>query len=378
MTSPGSQRPLASSSVAGGRGLSGPFGPSRCASAKGGWPPILVLACVECADLGRGEARVRRPRLSGVGGAGNIWREARGVEAVRNASWTAFWSVSVALMLSAARASAEPTPAAKPVPAAEPVPSAEPPPSAGVEVERALEQADARFVAGDLQGALEILEPVCERSDAPECSFSLGAVHHGLGHCTEALVHYRRYREVAPQGEHIREVTEALEEVESRCGQGAAAGSVVGASAAAGPIATATAPAQPRLSPAVSSSSLVAGSASPNGTSPLSAPPSVTSRDLMTGSFVLSGAAAASSIVFGVLAARSAGHCDRAHTYDREFVSECEEKGPAYQGLWQGFAVASGAFLGIGLSIWWLDADRSASVAVTSAGSPLVRYQGRF
>jgi hypothetical protein len=271
---------------------------------------------------------------------------------VSKANWTTFWYATAAITLSASRAAADPI---RP---------------SGAELQQALERADARFVDGDLQGALEILEPVCEHSEAPECSFSLGAVHHGLGHCTEALAHYRHYRELAPQGEHIEEVSEALEEVESRCGDGVSPRPTSPASNAAPAVASA----ESSVSGAVASNSVEAGSRS----SPLAASSSSVSRDLMAGSFVLSGAAAATSIVFGILAARSAGHCDRARTYDREFVSECEEKGPAYQGLWQGFAVASGAFLGIGLSIWWLDADRSASVAVTSAGSPLLRYQGSF
>jgi hypothetical protein len=274
---------------------------------------------------------------------------------VTKAYRTSLWGAAAALWLGAAPARGQPPP--------------------GGELPAALDRADARFVEGDLQGALEILEPVCAGSDGPECAFSLGAIHHGLGHCSDALVHYRRYRELAPQGEHRAEVDAALEEVESRCGQNAPA-----AASAAGGTAPAIASAPAALAASATSvpglgSTVEAG---PGATSPLASPPSSVSSQLIAGSFVLSGAAAVSSVVFGVLAARSAAHCDRARAYDSAFIDECEERGPAYQGLWQGFAVASGAFLGIGLTIWWLDADRSASVAMTSAGSPLLRYQGRF
>jgi hypothetical protein len=271
---------------------------------------------------------------------------------VRKASWS-LGGAAAALWMFATPAWADPARAAADLPAA-------------------LERADARFVEGDLQGALEILDPVCAGSDGPECAFSLGAVHHGLGHCSEALVHYRRYRELAPQGEHRVEVSAALEEVESRCGQGATPGD------AAASVGSGTPPGVAPASRDASPTSVSSVGAPVEAGSALALPPRSVRSELIAGSFVLSGAAAVSSVVFGVLAARSAAHCDRARAYDGAFIEECEERGPAYQGLWQGFAVASGAFLGIGLTIWWLDADRSASVAITSAGSPLLRYRGRF
>jgi hypothetical protein len=98
----------------------------------------------------------------------------------------------------------------------------------------------------------------------------------------------------------------------------------------------------------------------------------------MVGSFVLSGVAAVSSVAFGVLAASSAGRCDAAQTYDRNYIEECEQRGPSYQGMWQGLAIASGGFLGIGLALWWFDARASASVGVSGAGSPGLEYRYRF
>ena len=64
--------------------------------------------------------------------------------------------------------------------------------------------------------------------------------------------------------------------------------------------------------------------------------------------------------------------------YDQSFIEQCEEQGPSYQALWQGFAVASGGFLGIGLTVWWLDSRAAASVGVSAAGAPTLELQGSF
>jgi hypothetical protein len=242
---------------------------------------------------------------------------------------------------------------------------AEPPPAA---IEAALQEADRRFVAGDLAGALAILEPACSKSERPECLFSLGAVQHGLGHCPEALAYYLRYREVAPGGKQIEEVTAALQEVEERCG------------------------AAPRA--AASSSAVAIGEAAPTAEGPKSAaaaapepgapaPSAPTTRStltsqLMLGSFVLSGTAAVSSAVFGVLAVQAARDCERARRYDESFRDVCEEDGPRYQGLWQGFALASASFLGIGMTLWWIDQSSTATFGVSGAGTPTLHYRREF
>jgi hypothetical protein len=211
---------------------------------------------------------------------------------------------------------------------------------------------------------------VCAGTERPECSFSLGAIHHGLGHCTEALEHYRRYRERAPQGEHIEEVSAALEEVERRCGTAGVARE-----------AEAPGPRQPRAAstPGPAPDPALHGAAlAPAALTPLPPEPSSTTRTLMIGSFVLSGTAAASSIAFGILAAESARHCREARRYDEAYVDECEREGPSYQGLWQGFALASGGFLGIGLALWWFGDGSSASVGVSASGLPELSYRGHF
>jgi hypothetical protein len=230
--------------------------------------------------------------------------------------------------------------------------------------EAALTEADRRFVEGDLPGALAVLEPVCSASTRAECSFSLGAIYHGLGRCTQALEHYRRYRELAPSGEHLAEVSSALEEVEGRCGDASAASSVPRVEA----------PGTPSLQGLPSTEN----EPQPVAPLPAAAPASSTNATLVVGSLAASGAAAASSVVFGILAARSARRCERARAYDRDFIEECEVAGPRYQALWQSFAVASGGFLGIGLTLWWFDTRSSASVGVTDAGFPGLHYQRRF
>jgi hypothetical protein len=99
---------------------------------------------------------------------------------------------------------------------------------------------------------------------------------------------------------------------------------------------------------------------------------------LMLGSFVLSGATAVSSVVFGVLAAQSVHDCERARIYDDEFRAECEKNGPRYQGLWQGFAVASASFLGIGMTLWWIDSSSTATLGISGAGTAVLSYRRRF
>lgn len=246
--------------------------------------------------------------------------------------------------------------------------SSAPPPAS---FEAALREADRRFVAGDLQGALAVLQPACAGADSAECAFSLGAIQHGLGHCPEALAHYRRYVQLAPQGEHRADVAAALEEVESRCGS--AAGGSTPAAVPAEPVASTGE--LPALAPAVHPAGRrEAELAFPP---PAVAEPSSLSGGLTTAAFVVSGVAAVSSAVFGVLAARSARRCERADAYDHRFIDECEGRGPRYQGLWQGFAVASGAFLGVGVALWWSDSSVAAT-GVSDTGLPGLALHGQF
>jgi hypothetical protein len=234
----------------------------------------------------------------------------------------------------------------------------------------ALGEADRRFVAGDLAGALEVLQPACSTSDRPECAFALGAIEHGLGHCEAARQHYQHYRELAPRGEHLAEVEAALEEVDAQCGNGTPPGTPPGTLPGAPPLVEAAAASAPSAAPAPAPDPLPPVPVAP-AHDPLR-------RSLVIGSLALSGAAAVSSVVFGVLAAQSADHCQQATVYDRSFREECEEKGPSYQGLWQGFAVASGVLLGAGLTLWWLDARSSAAIGVAGAGAPALQYRRSF
>jgi hypothetical protein len=236
----------------------------------------------------------------------------------------------------------------------------------------ALAAADQRFVAGDLPGALQLLEPVCGAGDRPECAFALGAIQHGLGHCEAALGHYRHYRELAPTGEHRAEVDTALEDVEAQCGSAASAPSPEIPPAPQPSIQHAS-----MLQPAPLPVAPAALPRDPTGTSAVAARDPLP-RALILGSFALSGAAAASSVVFGVLAAHSADRCRHHGVYDQTYVDECEHAGPSYQGLWQGFAVAAGAFAGIGATLWWFDSSSSAGVEVAGSGAPTLQYRRSF
>ncbi len=249
-------------------------------------------------------------------------------------------------------------------------------PADRAEFDAVLLEADRMFVAGDLEGALRALDPACAPSERAECAFNLGAIHHGLGHCAQALAHYRHYQQVAPDGEHIAEVTAALEEVEGQCGEASAASASAppvpaGAPAPAGPL-----PATAQLPPSLTPPEDVQGSPPPL---PRVAPASGSApAPLVVGSLLLSGAAAATSVVFGILAAQRANHCAHARAYDRGYINECEVQGPRYQRLWQGFALASGGFLGIGAAIWWFDTSSEASIFVSQSGLPLLQYQRSF
>ncbi|HEU4577391.1 MAG TPA: hypothetical protein VFS67_03980 [Polyangiaceae bacterium] len=238
----------------------------------------------------------------------------------------------------------------------------------------ALAAADQRFVAGDLAGALQILEPPCAAADRPECAFALGAIQHGLGHCEAALGHYRHYRELAPTGEHRAEVDAALQEVEAQCGS--PPNPLPAPTPALPPQPPTPQPSAPLRAPQLP---VVPPAALPNetGVPPLPAPDPLP-RTLIVGSFALSGAAAVSSIAFAVLAAHSADRCRHHAVYDQKYIDECEQAGPSYQGLWQGFAIAAGAFAGIGATLWWFDANSSAAVELAGTGAPSLQYRRRF
>lgn len=233
----------------------------------------------------------------------------------------------------------------------------------------ALAAADQRFVAGDLPGALRILEPVCASSDRSECAFALGAIHHGLGHCEAALGHYRRYRELAPNGAHSAEVDAALAEVEAECGTRVSEPPALVPALPAAPE-LASPPVVPVVPPAAPASVETGRPPLPAG-DPLQ-------RGLMIGSFALSGAAAAGSVAFGILAAHSADRCRHRTVYDQGYIDACEHAGPTYQGLWQGLAVAAGTFAGIGATLWWFDSGSSGSVEVAAGGAPTLQYRRSF
>lgn len=269
--------------------------------------------------------------------------------------------LSLGLRASLLAACLEPAWAEQPAAGLEPVP----PPG----FKAVLEEADRRFVSGDLNGALGLLEPVCTAGESVECAFSLGAIHHGLGHCLQARAFYRRYLQLSPEGERASEVRDALEEVEARCGDRGVTSAASPAPALALDVATlsSASPVDPIAPLAGPAASALAG---PPGSHERSL-----SADLAVASFVLSGAAALTSIAFGSLAAHDASRCADANSYDRDFIERCEGSGPRYQGLWQGFALASGSFLGIGLALWGFD---PGAPSVAASPAPRVGYRGRF
>ena len=254
------------------------------------------------------------------------------------------------------------------------------PPSAASTVDAALEVANQHFVHGHFAAALEVLLPACTSSNRPECAFSVGAVYHALGRCPEAREQYFRYRELAPDGPLLPAVQSALEEIEPQCG------AAVSEPAPPGEAPLTSVPIVP-----VMASAAVAASA-PLSAVPVSEPP-VPSRPVavpltpepprsntpLVVTFVgLSGAAAITSVVFGVLAARSASRCDDLPTYDRDYREECEHKFYRYRGLSYGFAAAGVGALAVGGAIWWLDVGSGSSLGVAQAKQPTLHYRARF
>lgn len=92
----------------------------------------------------------------------------------------------------------------------------------------------------------------------------------------------------------------------------------------------------------------------------------------------LSGAAVVTSVVFGVLAAKSADRCSEPRTYNQHYIDECEGTLPRYRALWQGFAVAGGSFLAIGGALWWVDLESDSPDAEARAPLPMLKYRQVF
>jgi hypothetical protein len=100
-------------------------------------------------------------------------------------------------------------------------------------------QAEARYVAGDVAGALVLMQQSYEASQRPELLFNLGQLHRDLGQCVEARKSYARYLDLAKSGTRRHEAESIERELASECPEGAASS----------PPPLATAPSKPYFTP---------------------------------------------------------------------------------------------------------------------------------
>jgi hypothetical protein len=260
--------------------------------------------------------------------------------------------------------------------------AAQAPEQASAELQAVLEQADERFVQQDFRTALALLEPACAASLEPACAFGLGAVHHALGHCEEAVGHYRRYRELTPAGEHTEEVLLALAQLEARCGGTGAGGTIAVSPSVALAIPSAPAPSPLLAEPRIIASPFAqpALQARHDSTLPALAEQAPGARhDLIVVSLLgLGGASALTALTMGMLSLNSADACRNRSVYDESYQQECQVREPRYRSLALGFGVAAGALLAGGITLWWLDEQSQASVGLALNGPPELRYQRRF
>jgi hypothetical protein len=79
------------------------------------------------------------------------------------------------------------------------------------------QQAEARYVAGDVAGALELMQRSYDTSSKPELLYNLGELHRELGHCTEARESYERYLALAQNGTRRSEAERKAKELVREC-----------------------------------------------------------------------------------------------------------------------------------------------------------------
>jgi hypothetical protein len=77
--------------------------------------------------------------------------------------------------------------------------------------------AEARYGAGDVVGALQSMQRSYELSGRPELLFNLGQLQRELGDCPRALQDYQKYLSQAPQGTRRDEAERISAELESKC-----------------------------------------------------------------------------------------------------------------------------------------------------------------
>lgn len=116
----------------------------------------------------------------------------------------------IALRSGAARAE-EPAPATTPDAAPAPDPAAE-----------LFREAQARYTAGDVAGALESMQRSYDLSGRPELLYNLGELERELRQCNAAVTSYAEYLARVKQGRHREDAERASEELRAECPEDAA------------------------------------------------------------------------------------------------------------------------------------------------------------
>lgn len=88
-----------------------------------------------------------------------------------------------------------------------PVPASETAPASGDPVAELYNQAQNRYLEGDVEAALQFMEQCYELSHRPNLLYNLAQIYRELDRCEPALKNYRQYLKESPNGER-REVAE--------------------------------------------------------------------------------------------------------------------------------------------------------------------------
>jgi tetratricopeptide (TPR) repeat protein len=78
-------------------------------------------------------------------------------------------------------------------------------------------QAESHYVAGDVAGALALMQKAYAASERPELLFNLGQLHRELHHCREARESYERYLALAKNGTRHAEAARSRNELALEC-----------------------------------------------------------------------------------------------------------------------------------------------------------------
>lgn len=86
-----------------------------------------------------------------------------------------------------------------------------------VKAEELFAEARKKYEAGDVLGALGDLEQCYVLSHSVNLLYNLALLHNELGDCPQALDHYQRYLEAAPDGERRDEVNRQIAALSAKC-----------------------------------------------------------------------------------------------------------------------------------------------------------------